>query len=400
MTAPSLSIVIPVWNGRRYLADCLDALLSQEYPDLQVIAVDNASSDGSADWIAEHYPQVRLIRNPSNLGFAGGCNAGILAARGEVVILVNQDTRVLPGWARALVAASQSPGVGVVGSKILYPDGRTIQHAGGWIERPLGLAHHCGQGEADAGQWDAPRQVEYVTGAAMAFRREVLDRVGLLDEGFWPGYFEDADFCLRAAEAGYEVRYEPQAVLTHLETTSLREGRTVARAYDRGRLRFLLKHTPPDRFLEEVVPAERDYQLRLAQGPGGDPLRMAYLETVPVAASLLPRRWRADLRTVDHVLTALLELYRLPQAGRMSLIPPLQEFEFRSTLPVIGPLVARLRVLWYGVAARWAIRHLIEQQEAINQQQDVYARSLFSLSREVARLIVGQEKDGGSGRED
>lgn len=304
------SVIIPAWNGREYLPSCLDALLAQGYPDLEVIVVDNASTDGSADLVAEQYPHVHLIRNRRNLGFAGGCNTGLRVAQGDVLILLNQDTCVHPGWLQALVEALKNPRTGVAGCKILYPDGKTIQHAGGWIEWPLGLTHHYGQGEEDAGQWDEPRSVEYVTGAALACRRNVLDQVGLLDEGFWPAYFEDVDFCVHVREAGYEVRYIPDALLTHEETTSLADSPTLSRSYQRGRLRFVLKHMPPGRFLAEFVPAEKTYQPPAMRGKESASLRSVYLETLPVAASLLQRCWQVDEGTVDEVLTALQWLHQ------------------------------------------------------------------------------------------
>lgn len=393
------SVIIPVWNGRKYLPDCLEALFAQRYPDLEVIAVDNASSDGSADWIAEQYPQVRLIRNPVNLGFAGGCNTGLQVAQGDILVLLNQDTRVLPGWLQAMVDALRRPKVGIVGCKILYPDGETIQHAGGWIEWPLGLAHHYGQGERDEGQWDEPRQVDYVTGAAMAFRRDLLEKVGLLDEEFRPAYFEDTDFCFRAREAGYEVWYVPSATLIHTESASLKGSAELALSYHRGRLRFVLKHMPPHRFPNEFIPAEREHLLPATRGLEGEPLRIAYLEAIPVAARILKDRWNADESTMETILLALQSLYLFPTAqaridGKEQAFPPLQEFEFRSTLPVVGPLIAWFRSLWYSVAARWAVRDLIRQQVAINQLQERRIRSLewriteesIFLTRQIAWL--------------
>lgn len=384
------SVIIPVWNGVSYISDCLDALLKQTHSDWEIIVVDNASTDGSADFVAQRYPQVRLMRNQANLGFSGGCNVGIKAARGDVLILLNQDTCVAPDWLETLCAAVQEPEIGIVGCKVLYPDGQTIQHAGGGFEWPLALAHHYGQGERDDGQWDIPRQVEYVTGAAMAFRRSLVEHIGMLDEGFWPGYFEDGDYCLRASEAGYRIWYAPQAILVHQETSSITNKAAVGRAYDRGRLRFLLKHIPPQRFLDEFIPAERAYQLHVAKSPQ-NPLCMAYLETIPIAAALLVQYWHADIETIDQVLLALQQLYRRPDRASMSMIPPLEEFTFQSTVPVVGPLLAKLRSMWYSVAARWAVRHLIQQQEFINQQQDVYLRSLIGLSREMARLAIQLE---------
>jgi len=411
-----VSVIIPVWNGREYLPGCLDALLAQEYPDFEVIAVDNASVDGSAELIAEQYPQVRLIRNIQNLGFAGGCNAGLKVAQGDVLVLLNQDTVVLPGWLLALVEALQKPEVGIVGCKILYPDGKTIQHAGGWIEWPLGLAHHYGQGELDQGQWDQHREVEYVTGAAMAFRRDVLQSIGLMDEEFWPGYFEDTDFCFRAREAGYEVWYIYEAIVLHNEGISVRDPVEHSLYNERGRLRFLLKHMQPSRFLEECIPAEKARYAPIAHRLYGDPLRLAYLEAIPAAARILPQRWNADGCVIEEVILALYSLYRSPfspiqteslETGKPREFLALQEFQFRSTVPVIGPVIARLREACYNIAARWAIRYLIQQQTTINQQQASINRELWaticalerrltessvSQAREIARLIQELER--------
>lgn len=393
---PKASVIIPAWNGAAYLPACLDALLAQESANFEVIVVDNASTDGSADLVADRYPDIRLVRHDSNLGFAGACNTGLRAAQGDVLVLLNQDTVVHPGWLAASVQALEEGPAGIVGCKILYPDGETVQHAGAWIEWPSGLAHHHGQGERDEGQWDAPRAVEGVTGAAMALRREVLDAVGLLDEAFWPGYFEDADLCYRAREAGYKIGYTPQAVLTHAETTSIGDVVTLSRAYHRGRLRFVLKHLPPQRFLDEFVPAERVLLRELGHGHVGNLLRVSYLEAIADAAVILPDRWRSEMGEVDRVISALQGLLL---AGGHTLVPPLQEFEFRSSVPVIGSLLARLRLLWYSVSARWAVRYLIQQQEAINQQQDVYLHALISMSRQLARLTAASRDRGLGGDE-
>lgn len=404
------SVIIPVWNGREYLPGCLDALLAQEYPDFEVIAVDNASVDGSAELIAGKYPQVRLIRNMQNLGFAGGCNAGLRMAEGEILVLLNQDTIVLPGWLQALVEALHRPEVGVVGCKILYPDGKTIQHAGGWIEWPLGLAHHYGQGEPDEGQWDEPRQVDYVTGAAMAFRRDVLEKVGLLDEEFRPAYFEDTDFCFRVCKAGYEVRYVPTATLIHAESVSLANSIEISHFYHRGRLRFVLKHLPPHRFLTEFVPAEGEYQSLIVLDSDRRGLRLAYMEAMLMAVPCFYNCWHADKGAQEIVVSALENLYQ--QIWRSDLgkkgvaitpshswsILSLREFTFRSTVPLLGPFIARLRDLWYNVAARWAVRDLIQQQEAINRQLAAYIQALEQritalveenalLARESARTM-------------
>lgn len=115
------SVIIVNYNGRRYLEPCLRALLPQTGPDCEVLLVDNASSDGSPELVAQAFPQVRLIRAPSNLGFAGGNNLGIGEARGEYLVLLNNDTEVEPGWLSSLIAAAEADGsAGAVGSKLLF----------------------------------------------------------------------------------------------------------------------------------------------------------------------------------------------------------------------------------------------------------------------------------------
>jgi GT2 family glycosyltransferase len=403
------SVIIPTWNGIPFLEGCLNAVFAQEGADLEVIVVDNASDDGSADFVAARFPKVRLIRNERNLGFAGACNAGLRAARGDVLVLLNQDTRVYPGWLGALVNALQGSEIGVAGCKILYPDNVTIQHAGGWIEWPLGLGHHYGQGEQDVGQWDVPQLVEYVTGAAMAFRRDVLERVGFLDQGFWPGYFEDADFCFRAREAGHKVLYVPDAVLIHVENTSLSDPRAIVRSCQKGRLRFLLKHMSPHRLLTEFVPAEERGEL---PGIWNRERRPAYVEATLEAARLLRERWQADEGTISEVLGALQRLYRRAWENELgkaeepseSLVYSLCEYEFSSTVPIIGPLIARFRSFWYNVAARWGVRSLMQRQEAINHQQLMHICSLEQrlaalaaenavLAAKIAHLVSRSEPD-------
>ncbi|CAG0995499.1 partial N-acetylglucosaminyl-diphospho-decaprenol L-rhamnosyltransferase, partial [Anaerolineae bacterium] len=206
-----LSVIIPIWRGRAYIPACLESVTQQANVRVEIIAVDNASGDGAAEWIGEQYPHVHVIRNPVNLGFAGACNLGMRAAHGDLLLLLNQDTRMKPGCLLGIQQAFDNPDVGVVGCKIFYPDSQIIQHAGGRVDWPLGLTHHWGYREPDAEVWNVAKTVDYVTGAALAFRRDILTRVGMLDEGFWPGYFEDVDFCLRVRKAGYQVLYEPRA---------------------------------------------------------------------------------------------------------------------------------------------------------------------------------------------
>ena len=419
----TVSVIIPVWNGRAYLESCLAALLAQRTAGgaaPAILAVDNASTDDSAAFIAARFPSVRLIRNATNQGFAGGCNRGLEAATGAVCIVLNQDTVVQPGWLDALARAAADPTTGAVGCKILYPDGRTIQHAGAGLTWPLALAQHSGAGEIDHGQWDAPREVEFVTGAALAVRKEVLARVGLFDEHFWPGYFEDADLCLRLRAAGYRICYAPAAVLHHQESTSVRDPAQRAYYYHCGRLRLLLKHLPPDRWLREFVPAERDALPKFVRGQEGFALQLAYATLIMTAPALLLAAGRGDAEAAQ-IAAALRELYdqAITETARIHAerlaattpgwraqvaaapvpprVLPLEAHTFHSQSRGIGPLIGGFRRLWYNVAARWGDHFLRLQQESINaglaaelalhrQQIDLLLAENARLAAALARL--------------
>jgi GT2 family glycosyltransferase len=376
-----ISVIIPVWNGREYLPACLDALLAQGDAELEIIAVDNASADGSATLVRERYPQVRLIENERNLGFAGGCNAGLRAAQDEYLILVNQDVIVHQGWLQAMLKALAPPSVGIVGCKLLYPDG-TIQHAGGIMRYPSAQPNHYGYREPDCGQWDTLREVDYVTGAAMGLRRTVLDKVGFFDEGFFPAFYEEADLCLRARAAGYQVIYTPDAVATHAETTTVeRNGAEYHRWMGRGRLRFLLKHYTAAQFHDDFVPAERAWLGSLTDPAMRRGLWMAYLDTllnlrdIPRTGVLVEE---GSAERVAEVLTDLCALLTAsfdkpaevaPAPASLAALPwCVQERPFTSKIPVIGPAIARFRELWNSVATKWYVRPLIEQQNEINRQ--------------------------------
>lgn len=364
-----ITIVIPVRNGRRFLAACLAALAAQqtEAPELtvQIVAVDNGSIDGSADWIAEHFPHVTLIRNQRNLGFAGGCNQGLAAAPADVAILLNQDTHVHAGWLRAIVSAFADPTVGIVGCKIYYPDGKTLQHAGAFIQHPQLFGIHYHHHETDHGQADVARPVEWVTGAAFAIRRAVIDQIGLLDEGFWPAYFEDLDYCLRARDVGFQIWYCAEAMLTHQESASGIDHESIQRFYHRGRLRFALKHMTPQAWLDEFMAAERvdpHWQTPARQS--------AYWDTLVAAPALLREHQQA---TADEMLAVTNTLAMLTGNYGHGLIfdaaepVSFSEITFPATAPVIGPLLSNLRQLWYNVAARWGVRHLQQQQAEANR---------------------------------
>ena len=144
---------------------------------------------------------------PDNKGFAGGASVGLFMASGDIVATVNPDVRLDPGWMRAVVATLAHDDVGIVGSKILYPDGKTLQHAGGIVHYPLATVDHIGRGETRRRASTIMRKVvSFVTGAALAMRRDVGRHLGFFDEEFFPVYYEDVDLCWRADKEGLKHR--------------------------------------------------------------------------------------------------------------------------------------------------------------------------------------------------
>jgi GT2 family glycosyltransferase len=250
------SIVIPVWNGALVICDCLKALYthSSEERLLEVVCIDNGSPDDSATLIAEHYPQTRLIRQPVNLGFAGGVNAGIDAAQGDCFVLLNQDCLVQPGWLSALLQALEAhPEFGIAGCTILDPDGK-VSHTGARIRRPDARSEHL----VNTVEGDGPQRVEYVTGAAFAIRRETWQAVGRFDEGYYPAYYEESDYCYRARHQGIETAYVPQARVTHLSSNRQWQLDPIQHAANqhRARYRFVCKHFDSQE-LESFFAAEK-----------------------------------------------------------------------------------------------------------------------------------------------
>ena len=430
MTDPRAAVIIPVWNGRADLPRCLDALLAQDYPDFQVIAVDNASDDGSADLITANYPDVTLLRNPTNRGFAAACNAGLHHAftaerAADVAILLNQDTEVQLGWLANLVAPlTADPQVGMTGSKALYPNG-TIQHAGADLDPQVGGLHR-GVGEPDAGQWDQPGDADFLSGVSLAISRSAYDTVGGLDEGFSPAYFEDVDWCYRVRAAGFRLLYAPGSVLIHHERSIQADGSYASNySYQRNRLRLLLKHWPLERLLSEFAPAEKSWLQRQFSAEFVAGIQRAYIHHLLHLDELL--RWRRDflgepLSNGDALVAMLMDLRtvysmdavippadgRLQADGRPTMPPHLELLlvkartrvriepqPFHSGIPVLGPLIAWFRSAWNQVATKWFVLPLVEQQNAYNQVLlQALEQAVQDRDRLVATLIEYNRESG------
>lgn len=251
------SVVVVSYNTSAYIERCLESLLALDYPQVEIIVVDNASTDGSVELLRRRFPQIDLIELPDNKGFAGGASVGLYTAGGDIVAAVNPDVRLDPGWMRAVASTLAREDVGIVGSRILYPDKKTIQHAGGVVHYPLATTSHIGRGEHDNGQYNVTKPVSFVTGAALAMRREVGRHLDFFDEEYFPMYYEDVDLCWRAEKEGLLTIYQPKALAYHEESVTVdRKGSLYYSFYHANRLRFVVKHYSPEQVMLDFLPAE------------------------------------------------------------------------------------------------------------------------------------------------
>ena len=209
------SIIIPNWNGAHHLPACLDSLRRQSYLSFEVIVVDNGSTDGSLELLERDYPEVRVVALPENRGFAGGVNAGIREARGEIIAVFNNDAEADLRWLEELAGAlARHPEAGMATPKVLLFDQRDVINTTGDFYGVDGVPGNRGVWQRDEGQFDREEYVFGAAGVAAAYRRAMLDQVGLFDEDFF-SFCEDVDLAWRAQLAGWKCVYVPKAVVYH-----------------------------------------------------------------------------------------------------------------------------------------------------------------------------------------
>ncbi|MGH3450358.1 MAG: glycosyltransferase [Haloechinothrix sp.] len=217
---PVVSVVIPTYGHWEYTRRCLESI-QHHLPatPFEIVVVDDASPDESARRVSE-CAGVRLVRAERNVGFVGACNLGAKNARGELLMFLNNDTEVRPGWLDTLVDTADSrPDVGLVGSKLIYPDGR-LQECGGiiWAD---GTGWNYGRGSDPAqSEFQTVRDVDYCSGAALLVRRDLFEQIGGFDERYGPAYYEDTDLAFAVRAAGYRTSVQPDSVVVHHEGVS------------------------------------------------------------------------------------------------------------------------------------------------------------------------------------
>ncbi len=311
---PKIITVVLNTNRRDDTLACLESLSASTYDNLQVMVLDNASSDGSVEAINARFPAVETVRLEHNLGYAGNNNVGIrraLAQGADWVFVLNEDTLVEPDCLSTLMAeAMSSPRVGVVGPMVYtFDPGQIISSAGGAIDWRIADAPNVGMGQVDSGQFPA-RQVDYINGCGLLISRTAIEAAGLIDDTFFI-YFEETDWCARVRQAGFEIRFVPTARMRHkAPITASAFGPSTLYYMTRNRLRFFARHTPwwrwPLTLAHALNGAWRGYRQHRAAGRPQHARATAY-----AVWHALSRRWgkvdpnlwapTAGDRTLGHV---------------------------------------------------------------------------------------------------
>ena len=249
---PAVSVIILNWDGRHLLERFLPSVVETTYPNAEIIVADNASTDDSLEWLSTNYPSVRIIRHPENWGYAKGNNEAVLQTDGDLVVLLNNDVEVEPGWLEPLVAEIMSESdIGAVQPKLLDENRHSkFEYAGasgGHMDR-FGFTFTRGRlfftVEEDAGQYDDISDIFWATGATLMLKRSALAKTGLLDERF-EFHMEEIDLCWRLYRAGYRIRVVPESRVYHRGGSSLPRSSSKKAYYNfRNSLLMLDKNLP------------------------------------------------------------------------------------------------------------------------------------------------------------
>ncbi|MBD2508070.1 glycosyltransferase family 2 protein [Nostoc muscorum FACHB-395] len=250
----SVSIILVNYNGVNILPDCLDSIQKFiDIPNHEIILVDNASSDGSAELVEANYPQIRLVKQLENRGFGAGNNAGAKLASGEFLFLLNTDTVLNSNIIPPLIELMQAdPQVGIIGPKLLNPDGSlqisvspALGIKGEYQARQLHKAYqNISQQHLIEQKFQEIREVDIVVGAAFFIRSSLFHELGGFDENFFM-YFEESDLCQRAQYQGYKIIYTPHVSLIHLKGYSIQKvANAMSIEYRRSQIYFYQKHRP------------------------------------------------------------------------------------------------------------------------------------------------------------
>jgi GT2 family glycosyltransferase len=241
-----VGVVVLNYKLKKEVDRALKSVFDSKEVELEVVLVDNDSDDGVSE-LTEKYPKLHFIQSGSNKGFSGGNNIGIkmiLDLGCEYILLLNPDAWVDKYAIRNMVQCAEDSGPVIIGPKIYFPDGKTILYAGGILDTKNVLGSHRGVDEIDDGRFDDVSETDYVTGGVMFIDSKIFKKIGLLDERYFL-YYEDADFCYRAKQAGFKVLYYPKAIAYHESGKATGIGSPLQDYYiTRNRMLFSKKFLP------------------------------------------------------------------------------------------------------------------------------------------------------------
>jgi len=271
---PLVSVVIPNWNGKHFLKDCLQAVREQSYPNFEVILVDNGSTDGSADFVRKEFPEVRLVSHRENLGFAEGTNTGIRAASGGWIATLNNDTIADRDWLNESVKATAwGKRIGMVACRLVLMSDPQILNSVGIRFNFSGRAWDIGFGAPVEGDFTKRLDVFGPSSGAALYSSEMLKEIGLLDSSFF-AYFEDFDLAWRARLRGWRCVYCPtSAVKHHFSGTSKPRSAFVISHCQKNRITVMIRYYPFRYLLLGAPVVAGEFALGLARKvlTGGNP---------------------------------------------------------------------------------------------------------------------------------
>jgi len=232
-----VSIIVVSWNSEQYVVNCIKSLQEQSYSNLEIILVDNASSDNSVSLVERNFSNVKIIKNEQNVGFAEGNNIGIKFAKGEFIGLLNPDAIADPNWVKILIDELNDENIAAASGKIFYLSDKLEKKSVFCTWPKINPFSAVPYNFND----DEPKsRVDYLSGAAMIVKKQVINKIGLMDPDYFL-YFEETDWCARMICAGYDLLYVPNAIAWHKVSTSVDISQ---KAYymERSRFRFALKN--------------------------------------------------------------------------------------------------------------------------------------------------------------
>ena len=400
MDLPDVSIIVLNYNGLQHLEPCFQSLLALDYPPerLELMLADNASSDGSREFVREHFPQVRVVAQPLNYGFSRANNLAAAEARGDYVAFLNNDMRVEPGWLTELIRpALAADDVVAVGSRILSWDGKRVDFAGS-LHNFYGHGWQVGSGDERVEDYAEDREILAPSGGAMLMNRQVFLDVGGFDEDYF-AYFEDVDLGWRLWVMGYRAMLAGRSIAYHVHHGSFGqiafERRLVL--YERNALYSVIKNYD-DENLARVLPValflllERAY---LYARPGFDPAAFRVEPGRPVTPPHSPETtytagyyWQQAWRTLREEGVGALwsktraELSRRGRPGSMSRrLPPDPPADDRADDRVEIPSVAYSLLVAGSDVARFYPLMLAKRQrvQAARRRPDEEIVRLFEI---------------------